>query len=119
MKRNKVAETIIVLVLAFAILYWKFQSIYWLVAAILVGLIGLFIPFIAGKIHWFWMGLAHAIGYLMSKILLTLIFFVIVFPLAMLSRIGRKNPLQLKPGGDSYFKVRNQLYKKEDLENLW
>jgi len=119
MKREKVLETILVLVLAFTILYWKFQHIYWLVLAIVLGAIGLLIPFIAVQIHWFWMKLGHTMGFIISKVLLAFIFFIIVFPLAVLSRIARKNAVQLKPGGKSYFKERNHTFQKEDLDKMW
>jgi hypothetical protein len=119
MKRDKGLETILVLVLAFTILYWRFQETYWLIIAVLLGIIGLFAPGIAVKIHWFWMKLGHILGYFVSKILLTVIFFVVLFPLGVLSKLAGKNALKLKAGAKSYFTERNHLYKKEDLENMW
>ena len=119
MKREKVLETILVLVLAFTILYWRFQEASWLILALFLGIIGLFAPGIAGKIHGIWMKLGHILGFIVSKILLTVIFFVVLFPLGALSRLAGKNSLKLRPGDKSYFTERNHLYKKEDLENMW
>ena len=119
MNRSKHLETILVLVLALLVCYFLFGSTNWIKAAIGLGLIGLFIPFLAGKIHWLWMKLAHVLGYVMSRVLLSVIFFVILVPLAFFSRLAGKNTVKLKKGGLTYFKERNFLYTKDSLENVW
>ena len=65
MNRQKHLETILVLVLALGVIYW-FTNIknpvagkYLLLAALILGVIGVFIPVVADKIHWAWMKLAH------------------------------------------------------------
>jgi hypothetical protein len=107
MERNKHLETILVLVLACLVVFVFFHSHkYW------------FIPYLAGKIHWAWMKLAHAMGYVMSKVMLTLVYVLVVVPMGVFSR--KKITMQLKSSGNtSYFRERNYTYKKEDLENVW
>ncbi|MGB8194691.1 MAG: hypothetical protein WCF67_22350 [Chitinophagaceae bacterium] len=117
MERNKHLETIIVLVLALVICYMVWHSKYFLWGAIGLGAIGVFIPFLAGKIHWAWMKLAHVMGYVMSKVMLTLVYALVVVPMGIFSR--KKITMQLKSGTSSYFRERNYTYKKEDLENVW
>jgi hypothetical protein len=119
MNRSKHLETILVLVLALLVFYFVFDKEVLLKVAIALGAVGLFIPFLAEKIHWLWMKLAHVLGYVMSRVLLTIIFFVFVVPLAFLSRLAGKNTVQLKRKNSSYFTHRNFKYTKESLENVW
>ena len=112
-------ETILVLVLALGIFYWISHKSYFLLAAAIIGGIGLFIPILAQKIHWAWMKLSHAMGYVMSKLLLSIIFFVFLVPISFLSRAFGRHNVQLKSGGKSYFKERNYTYTKDSLENVW
>jgi len=125
MNRQKHLETILVLVLALGIFYWfsheKRPELgkYLLLSALILGLIGVFIPFLADKIHWAWMKLAHVMGWVMSKVILTLVFFVFLVPMALLMRVFGKANVQLKAGGKSYYKERNFLYDKDSLEHVW
>jgi|SRR5688572_10453068 hypothetical protein len=115
--RIKHLETILVIVLGLMVFYWIFDSKYLLWAAFGVGFIGVFIPWLAGKIHWAWMKLAHVMGFVMSKVMLTLVYTLVVVPMGIFSR--KKITMRLKQGTTSYFKERNYTYKKEDLENVW
>ena len=118
MERTKHLETIVVLVLALIICFMVWDHRYFLWGAITLGAIGVFIPFLAGKIHWAWMKLAHAMGFVMSKVMLTLVYTLVVIPMGIFSR--KKITMKLKTEGNvSYFKERNYTYTKEDLENLW
>ena len=119
MNRNKVLETILVLVIALGVLYWVTKNGYFLAAAAATGFIGLFIPPLAAAIHRAWMKLAMAMGFVMSRVVLTVLFFLFLVPLAFISRLFRKRSMRLKPGGDSYFKTRNFEYNRESFENVW
>ncbi|MCP5050685.1 MAG: hypothetical protein GY940_26210 [bacterium] len=66
-----------------------------------------------------WFGLAHIMGNIVSKIILTIIFFLIVTPMALIRKLLGKNPLQLKEwknNTQSIMKTRNHKFQKEDLE---
>jgi hypothetical protein len=74
----------------------------------------LFTPF---AILWF--GISKILGNITSKIILTIIFYVIVFPIGMLRKTMGKDSLQLKKfkkSDGSVFKERAYTYKAEDLE---
>ena len=115
--RQKHLETILVIVLGMMVIYLFVDSKYLLWGAIGIGAIGVFIPFLAAKIHWAWMKLAHVLGYVMSKVMLTLVYTLVVLPMSWIAR--KKVSVRLSGKGDSYFKERNYTYKKEDLENVW
>ncbi|MBK7856420.1 MAG: hypothetical protein IPJ79_17360 [Bacteroidetes bacterium] len=84
-----------------------------------IGLLSLLSGYITEKIHWLWMKISHIMGYVMSKVILSIVFFLFLTPIAFLSKLGRKNILQLKRSDKSYYAERNHQYKKEDLENVW
>jgi hypothetical protein len=125
MNRQKHLETILVLVLALGVIYWLSHikrpelAKYLLLTALILGLIGVFIPSLADKIHWAWMKLAHVMGWVMSKVILTVVFFVFLFPMALLMRVFGKGAVKLKQEGSSYYKNRDFVYDKESLENVW
>ncbi len=125
MDRKKHLETILVLVIALGVIYWFTHEKrpetgkYLLLSALILGLIGIFITFLADKIHWAWMKLAHVMGWVMSKVILSIVFFVFLFPIAMISRAFGKGNVKLKREGASYYKTRDFLYNKDSLEHLW
>ncbi|MCK5850500.1 MAG: hypothetical protein KAH23_06250 [Kiritimatiellae bacterium] len=72
---------------------------------------------------WFaylWFGLAHVLGTVMSKLLLTLVFFVVVTPVAVVRRMMGKDAMKIgmwKTAGDvSAFSVENRKYLYRDIE---
>jgi hypothetical protein len=66
-----------------------------------------------------WQGFANITGGIMSKIILTLIFFLVVTPIGFLKRCAGSEPLQLKEwkqSKNSVFKIRNRSYSARDFE---
>ncbi len=84
-----------------------------------VGLISALISPIATYVNWFWMKLALVLGWVNTRILLGVIFFVFLFPIATLARFFVKDPLRLKKTSASYYFTRNHYYVKNDLKNPW
>lgn len=125
MNRQKHLETILVLVLALGIAFWMVHvkkpvlGNYFLLSAFLLGIIGVFIPYLAEKIDWLWMKLAQAMGAVMGKVILSIVFGVIVLPMALLVRAFGKTGIKRKEEGESYYTQRNQEYTKETMENVW
>jgi hypothetical protein len=59
--------------------------------------LGLAAPPVLGPLHLGWMGLAFALGWVVSRALLTLVFLLAVTPLALLARLVGKRFLDLGP----------------------
>lgn len=116
---KKSTETILVLVIACVILNLVYQRKFLLSTAVVLGVIGIFIPFLADKIHWGWMKLGHGMGYITGRIILIIVFFFILYPLSLAARLFRKDSVKIRPGAGSYFKDRNFVYTKEGMENTW
>ncbi|TDB61363.1 SxtJ family membrane protein [Arundinibacter roseus] len=112
----------LVIVTGLVVIYFIFGSRfpYLLYAAGAVGVISIAVPFLGDLIVKGWYKLAEILGAINGRILLSIIFFLILFPIAVLSRMGRKNPLSLKKEkSGSAFTERNHLYTAKDLEQVW
>jgi hypothetical protein len=65
-----------------------------------------------------WFGLSHVLGNVMSKVLLTVVFFVVVTPIGLVRRLMGADSLQLKKfkkDQESVFLVRAELIDKTHL----
>ncbi|MEL6653997.1 MAG: SxtJ family membrane protein, partial [Bacteroidota bacterium] len=101
-------KTILVLVLASVVAYLIWPKLWLLWLGVGIGSLSLLSPQLARLIHIVWMKLAEVLGYVNSRILLGLIFFLLLSPIALLRRIFHKDPLQLKrPKDKSLFHERN------------
>lgn len=71
---------------------------------------------------WLWMAFARAIGTINSKILLTIIFYGILTPIALFSRIIRGTPIKTigeNREDETYFETRNKTFNPQDFEDPW
>jgi hypothetical protein len=112
----------LVIVVGFLVLGFIFKNYqtYLLYFATGVGIIFVFLPWIGDYLVKRWFKLAELLGWVNSKIILGIVFYVFLFPIAVLSRLGNKNPLQMKKTTDkSLFVARNYKYVAKDLENIW
>lgn len=117
--RAKELETVVVIMTGLLV-FWLIYKVKVLVTiAILIGIIGAFIPSIAKWIHWAWYKLAEGLGFVMSKVLLSLVFFLFLFPIAFFYKIFSKDTLQLKKKKDTYWTQRDHKYAAKDLEQSW
>jgi hypothetical protein len=69
-------------------------------------------------LHW----LAQTLNTLSTTLLLTLVFFCIVVPVALIRRLAGADPLRLKEfkkGRGSVLVTRNHPWSKQDLKNLF
>ncbi|MFK7810026.1 MAG: SxtJ family membrane protein [Saprospiraceae bacterium] len=119
MKINEAYKSIFVIVAGFLLLYFVFRKEALLYVAAVIGIAGVASPVLRDLILKVWFQLAEVLGWINSRILLSLIFFLVLTPIALLHRIFSSNPLQLKNDSDSTFVDKNHRFNKEDLENLW
>ncbi len=89
------------------------------ISAIIVLIINMVAPNIYKPAAWLWFGLAHILGTIMSKLLLTIIFIFLVTPVGLVRSLLGKDTLFLKKWKKddlSVFHVRNHSFKTEDVE---
>lgn len=113
-------KTILVIVTGFLGLALIFKLQWLAIVAVIIGTLSVFISAAARGIEWLWLKLALGLGWVNSRILLSIIYFVFLLPIAWISRLFTKDPLLLKNRkASSLFISRNHLYTKKDLENIW
>ncbi len=113
-------KTILVIVTGLLAIALIFELRWLMISAMIIGLVSIFSSIAARWIEWAWLKIALALGYINSRILLSVIYFIFLMPLAWISRLFTKDPLVLrKRKTASLFIERNHLYTKKDLENIW
>jgi hypothetical protein len=93
-----------------------------LAAAALLLAVGLFAKPVARGIALGWLKLAELLGAVNSRIILALIFYLFLTPIALLARATRGDFLLLKRRGApdrTYWQKRDHAYAAGDLEKLW
>ncbi|MVM31001.1 hypothetical protein GO755_13255 [Spirosoma sp. HMF4905] len=110
----------LVIVTGLVVLYFVFKSPWFLYGAVAVGVLSLAVPVVGDLIVKAWFKIAEVLGNINGKIILSVLFFVFLWPIAMLYRLTSKNPLSIKRTDEkSFYNERNHLYTKEDLEQTW
>lgn len=111
-------KTQLVIVTGLLVLAAIFQNEVFAYVALAVGLASFIAP-IGNRIVWGWYKLAEGLGWFNSRVLLSLVYYLIVTPIALLFRLFGNDPLLLKDTKGSMFNFREHTYTKEDLENPW
>lgn len=119
MTKKKALETCLVITTGFLLLYFIFQVKILLIVAFVIGLTGIFIRPLAIKIAWLWHKLGDMAGFFISKIVLSIVFFIILLPIALIYRLIKRDTLMLRNKYSSYWINRNYKYAKKDMENVW
>jgi len=121
MKRSeKPIETMLVLsmgcLLANVVFHWK--AALWL--AFVFGGIGIFSGYLSGKIAWVWMRLARMLGWVSNGLLLSVVYLLVLLPVAFFRRLRNKDRLTyFDKTASSNFISRDHLFTREDLEKMW
>lgn len=113
------SKTILTIVVGFLVLYIFLEKSWMVYTALALGVLSLISPFISDWILKLWFGLAKVLGFINSRILLTLIYYLVLLPLSLLSRLSSNQTIVLKKGLPSYFVERNHRYTKKDFEKPW
>ncbi len=117
--RNKSKDTGIVLALALAIYSLYTADFIYLKIGIPILAIALICPIVLYPVAWLWFGFSMILGAITSRIILSLVYFILIFPLSLLFRLFGKDDLMLrkfKKGKESVFIDRQHKFVASDLE---
>lgn len=117
--RKECTDTGMAAVLICLIVYSVTDVRLWLGAAVVLLLADMVWPRLFTYPAKFWLGLSGLLGSVMSKVLLTVIFFGIQTPISLLRRGLGHDPMlrkQWKNGTDSVFVVRDHTFTAEEIE---
>ncbi len=94
----------------------------WMEAGIALLVVGLFVGPLATLIAQLWLKLSQLIGAVMSRLLLSVVFFLVLLPIALLRRVVTRRDnlcLKRKPDGASYYIEEVRTYTARDLQFPW
>ncbi len=119
-KKGNSEKTVLIISIGFAIIF-AITSFRWALYITLgVGILGIVSPKISDLIDSLWMKFARILSYIIPNILLTIIFYLVLFPLAVLSKIFRKGDnLNLRNKNNSLWIAYNKSINKEFFEKTW
>lgn len=119
MKKDTSKSTILVISMGFLVLHLIFSWKWAVILSLVIGVAGILSPFLSEKIEWGWMKLANVLGYIIPNILLSIVFYLFLFPISLLSRIFNKDQLMLSKKYDTYFIDINKEMDKKCFEKIW
>jgi len=117
---EKCKDSGLALVLISLICYqvWKLESL--ILLAIIFLVVAMTYPLIFQPFARFWFALSTALGTVVSKIILSVLFFVIVLPIGLVRRVMGKDSMRIKSwkkGKESVFRTRDHRFTAKDLEH--
>ncbi len=102
------------------VLPWLFSLSYttwpWVIAGLLV-VWGTVAPASLGPIYKGWMKVGYAIGWLNSKIILSIVFYLLLFPVGLMMRLFGHDPMQRKLDSTANsYRVMSKPTRKKHME---
>lgn len=119
MKKNDAKSTVLVISMGFLFLYLVFTWKWALIVSFIIGVMGAISIYLSRKIEWLWMKLAMILGYIVPNVLLTLVFFLFLVPIATISKLFKKDTLMLSKKYKSHFLSIQSNITKESFEKIW
>jgi len=117
--RDQCKETGVAMVLVFMILALIFKQDLFIFCAIGAHVFNMTAPQVYRPVAVIWLGLSRVIGKIVSKVILSIVFAVVVTPVGLWRRIFVKDSLKLKDfkaGYESVMHVRNHTFIGENIE---
>jgi len=121
LRKFGITTGVIIVVLFAAFFPWVFDAetmpIWpWIVAGIL-WLPALFMPNSLRPVYTVWMRIGHAIGWVNTRIILGLVFYIVVLPMGLIMRMFGKDPMARKyDKAASSYRVKTVSEPKDRLE---
>jgi len=119
MTKDQSRDTGMAMVLLVLLIYLKTRRDGLLYAAMVLHVVNMIVPRIYAPAAVLWLGLSHVLGTVMSKVLLSILFFGLVTPIGALRRLFGKDSLKLRAfraSDESAMLVRNHMFVSHDIE---
>lgn len=84
-----------------------------------IGLVCLVIKPAGDWIVWGWYKLAELLSKVMNPMVLGLVFFIFITPIALLFRLFGNDPMRMGDNRGSMYELRDHTFTKDDLKNPW
>lgn len=93
----------------------KTSAIYFTIFGGILILFGILFPQLLKPLNKLWMGLAIILGFIMTRVILTTLFYLVITPIGFLAKIFRKKFIDLKydRSAKTYWEKRSIIQKKQ------
>ncbi len=119
-KSTSPEKTVLVITVGFLVLFLFSKQNAFLYVALSVGILGAMSSYLAEKIDWIWTKIGWVLSFIVPNVIMTIVFYLILTPIAFLSRVfGKSDPMDLKNLQSSLFKEKEATFSKESFEKPW
>jgi len=114
------AKTIILIMVALTVLYFKLNLKWLLNLSIIFGLVAFFSNYFTKKVDFFWMKIGWLLGLVVPNFVLTIVYYFFLTPISFFAKkIDKKNQMQILNREASMFKNSNKIYDIEFFKKSW
>ena len=117
--KERAYQTLIVITLGCSLISFIFEAKELLYLGLFISLVGVISSWIALKIDFLWYKLAELMGKIMTPIILSSVYFIILLPFALVSKGKTKRNLKINKSQKSTYINIDKVYTREDLKHLW
>lgn len=115
--RYKASESILAIVAGLILAYFLFDTgEIVLLIALIVALLSILIPPFATMLHYAWFYLGTALGYVVAPVVLSIVYFVFLTPIAQLKKLFHRPS---STNRNSAWVEINKTYSPNDFDDLW
>ena len=120
LKKTEPIKTVLVISMGLLLIFLFTQWQWTLFTSLAIGLIGIFSPYLSKKVDFLWMKLTYVLSLIVPNILLGAVFYLLLFPISLFSKLFRKkDPLLLTNRLKSTYTVPERSFDKESFEKPW
>lgn len=119
MKKDTPDSTILVISMGFLAIYLIFSCQWAVFASLIFGIIGIISNTLSGLIARGWMILSRLLSFIIPPVILSIIFYLFLFPISLIFRIFNKDPLLLSDQYNTYFFPVDNETNEQRFEKIW
>lgn len=119
MEKDTSKTTVLIISMGFLTFGILFSLKWALFVSLTIGILGIISNTLSKKIDRIWMGFASLLNYIISPVVLGIVFYIILCPIALLSRFFVKNSSIVLDDQDSFFITINKEFEKKSFEKTW
>ena len=118
--KSNPSKTILTISTGLLLIFILTKTQWFLYSSLVIGLIGVFVEKLSYLIEKLWFKIANIIGHIAPNIILSVFYYLVLFPIAVLSKIFKTNQHFILKNEESstYLKVK-KVFDSKDLINPW
>lgn len=111
-------DSILAITLLFLLLFLSLHKLIFIYLSIGTILLSFLSNAFTAFLNKAWSGLGEVMGKITGPVILSLVFFLLLFPMSLLLKLLGKDNLQIKmPKSETNFEITDKTYSKPDLQN--